>query len=166
VLVAGVTYKRDIDDVRESPALDVLGLLRSRGATVCYADPFVPRLEAREWGGDATLEGGATPAALAAVDCVVIVTDHSRFDYGAIAAHAPLVVDTRNAVTSSAPHVLRLGAPGTARPAPRTTRRPWCMQADALGVLDLARARGLRLRGLPAAAGRVGTAAGARAPRR
>jgi UDP-N-acetyl-D-glucosamine dehydrogenase len=118
VLVAGVTYKRDIDDVRESPALDVLGLLRSRGATVCYADPFVPRLEAREWGGDRALDTvELTPAALAAVDCVVIVTDHSRFDYAAIVAHAPLVVDTRNAVTSSAPHVLRLGAPGAARPA-------------------------------------------------
>jgi UDP-N-acetyl-D-glucosamine dehydrogenase len=130
VLVAGVTYKRDIDDVRESPALDVLGLLHARGARVRYADPFVPRLDAREWTGDAPLEAVAlTPAALRAADCVVIVTDHSSFDYHAIAAHAPLVVDTRNAVKTSAPHVLRLGAPGPARQPARVEGETAMVQA-------------------------------------
>jgi UDP-N-acetyl-D-glucosamine dehydrogenase len=112
VLVAGVAYKRDIDDVRESPALDVLGLLHARGADVRYADPYVPVLEGRAWAGGTRLESVTlTPATLAACDCVVIVTDHAAFDYPAIVAHADLVVDTRNAIEAPAAHVFKLGAP-------------------------------------------------------
>jgi UDP-N-acetyl-D-glucosamine dehydrogenase len=113
VLVAGVAYKRDIDDIRESPALDVMGVLHARGARVAYTDPHVPRLEARAWAGGVELAAvPLTPAALAAVDCVVILTDHSAFDYTAIVSGADLVVDTRNAVKTPAPHVYRIGAPG------------------------------------------------------
>ena len=113
--MAGIAYKRDIDDVRESPALDVLGLLHQRGAHVHYADPYVPTLEARAWPGGVTLSAvPLTPAALSGCDCVVIVTDHAAFDYDAIAAHADLVVDTRNAIKTPSAHVFRLGAPAAA----------------------------------------------------
>ena len=119
VLVAGVTYKRDIDDLRESPALDVMGLLHARGALVAYSDPHVPRLEGRQWAGGAPLASVAlTPEALADADCVAVLTDHAAFDYEAIVAHAALIVDTRNAVRSPAPHVFRIGAPAPGPGAP------------------------------------------------
>ncbi|MFN8378448.1 MAG: nucleotide sugar dehydrogenase [Anaerolineae bacterium] len=95
ILVLGVAYKRDIDDVRESPALDVIQLLEQRGAEVCYHDPYVPsvRLE-----GDTHMESTPYSAELlSAVDCVVIVTDHSVFDWQHVLDHSKLVVDTRNA---------------------------------------------------------------------
>lgn len=95
IVVLGVAYKRDIDDVRESPALDVIQLLEARGAAVCYHDPFVPsvRLE-----GDARMESTPySPELLAGADCVVIVTDHSSFDWQHVLDHSKLVVDTRNA---------------------------------------------------------------------
>jgi UDP-N-acetyl-D-glucosamine dehydrogenase len=115
VLVLGVAYKRDIDDIRESPALDVMGVLRGRGASVSYSDPHVPRLSARTWAGDRDLSSiEITPAALASFDCVVILTDHTQFDYEAIVDGADLVVDSRNAVKRHAPHVFRLGAPAPA----------------------------------------------------
>jgi UDP-N-acetyl-D-glucosamine dehydrogenase len=126
VLVAGVTYKRDIDDIRESPALDVMALLHARGARVAYTDPHVPRLEARAWAGGVDLESVAlTPAGLRGVDCVVIVTDHTTFDYEALLAHADLIVDSRNAIKRPADHVFRLGAPGPLRsPTVETTGLP------------------------------------------
>jgi len=102
--VMGVAYKRDIDDVRESPALDVMGLLVRRGATITYSDPHVPSL---------SLEGEELKAqpetAAGAADCVVIVTDHSDFDYAALLQRAPLIVDTRNALKRfSSPKIVRL----------------------------------------------------------
>jgi UDP-N-acetyl-D-glucosamine dehydrogenase len=112
VLVAGVAYKRDIDDIRESPALDVMGVLRARGADVSYADPFVPRLSARAWAGHRDLDSvPITRETLATFDCVVIVTDHRTVNHDAIADWADLVVDARNAVKRRAPHIFRLGAP-------------------------------------------------------
>ena len=112
VLIAGVAYKRDIDDMRESPALDVMGLLQARGAIVSYADPYVPSLRARDWSGPADLKAvDLVRGAIAQYDCVVIVTDHKTFDYAALVAEADLVVDTRNAIKTAHPHVFRLGAP-------------------------------------------------------
>jgi UDP-N-acetyl-D-glucosamine dehydrogenase len=112
VLVLGVSYKRDIDDVRESPALDVMAVLHDKGAEVRYHDPYVPKLPAREWRGDHDLASVAlTPAALSAADCVVIVTDHRAFDYGVITKSAKLIVDSRNAIKATHPHVFKLGAP-------------------------------------------------------
>ena len=94
VLLLGVAYKRDIDDVRESPALDILKLLREKGARVAYHDPHVARLVLD---GTRPLRSTAlTPRALRGVDCAVIVTDHSDCDYAMVAAEAPLIVDTRN----------------------------------------------------------------------
>jgi UDP-N-acetyl-D-glucosamine dehydrogenase len=116
VLIAGVAYKRDIDDIRESPALDVMGLLHERGVRLSYSDPFVPNLSGRLWPGGYDLVSqslGATT--LDAVDCVAILTDHRTVDYAALVAHAPLVIDTRNAVKAIHPHVFRLGAPTRAQ---------------------------------------------------
>jgi UDP-N-acetyl-D-glucosamine dehydrogenase len=112
VLVAGIAYKRDIDDIRESPSLDVMNLLRENGVRLSYSDPFVPRLSARAWHGGFDLESQALDAqALGAVDCVAILTDHTVVDYAALVATAPLIVDTRNAIKSIHAHVFRLGAP-------------------------------------------------------
>lgn len=93
VLVLGVSYKRDIDDVRESPALDVIELLRQRGANVRYHDPFVPRIQHNGLLMKAEEE---LNSALQLADCVLVVTDHSTYDWTAISCHARLIVDTRN----------------------------------------------------------------------
>jgi len=111
VLIAGVAYKRDIDDMRESPALDVMGLLHGKGARVSYADPFVPEVHAREWAGDYDVRAvDLTRGTIGQFDCVVVLTDHKAFDYDAIVS-ADLVVDTRNAIKGSYPNVFKLGAP-------------------------------------------------------
>jgi UDP-N-acetyl-D-glucosamine dehydrogenase len=113
ILIAGVAYKRDINDMRESPSLDVISALQQRGAVVSYVDPHVPELDASHWhGGTAmTSVGAVDPRMLADYDCVAILTDHSAFDYATIARHADLVVDTRNAIKNPPAHVFRLGAP-------------------------------------------------------
>ena len=112
ILIAGVAYKRDIDDMRESPALDVMGLLHAKGAVVSYADPFVPEVHGREWSGRFDIQAvEMTRGSLAQYDAVVILTDHKAFDYAAIVAEADIVVDTRNAIKTRHPHVFRLGAP-------------------------------------------------------
>jgi UDP-N-acetyl-D-glucosamine dehydrogenase len=112
VLIAGVAYKRDIDDMRESPALDVMGLLHGKGARVSYADPFVPEVHAREWAGDYDVRAvDLTRGTIGQFDCVVVLTDHKAFDYDAIVSEADLVVDTRNAIKGSHPNVFKLGAP-------------------------------------------------------
>jgi UDP-N-acetyl-D-glucosamine dehydrogenase len=95
VLVVGVAYKKDIDDIRESPALDVIRLLEQRGAVVSFHDPHVARLH--EDGVELT-SVPLSAETLRAADCVVIVTDHSSLDYGLIAREAKLVVDTRHAL--------------------------------------------------------------------
>jgi UDP-N-acetyl-D-glucosamine dehydrogenase len=113
ILIAGVAYKRDIDDMRESPALDVITLLQARGAVISYCDPHVPVLDEAHWPGGTALASvaGLDQVTLQDADCVAILTDHTAFDYDAIVRHAGLVVDTRNAVKHGAPHVFRLGAP-------------------------------------------------------
>jgi UDP-N-acetyl-D-glucosamine dehydrogenase len=113
VLVLGIAYKRDIDDIRESPALDVMAVLAQKGAHISYHDPFAPRLAARDWPGAVDLSSvPLTDAALTDADCVVIITDHKTFDYSRILKQARLIVDTRNAIKPAAPHVFKLGAPG------------------------------------------------------
>ena len=95
ILVLGVTYKADVNDIRESPALEIIEHLMKQGAHVSYADPFTPQLAVE---GHKLTAVEATPDILAAADCVLILTSHSSFDYAAIAERAPLVVDTRNAM--------------------------------------------------------------------
>lgn len=96
ILVLGVAYKRDVGDVRESPALDVIHLLNERGGEVSYHDPFVPTVRLD---GVSLSSVELTAEALAAADCVVIVTDHRAFDWAWVADNARLIVDTRNALT-------------------------------------------------------------------
>ena len=112
ILMLGVAYKKNIDDIRESPALDVMHVLHERGAHVSYSDPFVPALRDRDWAGGHELTSvSLTAERLARFDCVVVLTDHTAFDYAAVAQHARLVVDTRNAMGAGAgAHVFRLGA--------------------------------------------------------
>jgi UDP-N-acetyl-D-glucosamine dehydrogenase len=97
ILVLGVAYKRDIDDIRESPALDIIRLLEGQGARVSYTDPHVPAFteDGREF-----RSVPLNPETVAAADCIMIVTDHSAVDYRMIRRHAKLVVDTRNAMPS------------------------------------------------------------------
>jgi UDP-N-acetyl-D-glucosamine dehydrogenase len=98
VCVLGVAYKRDVDDPRESPSFELMDLLRAGGAVLSYSDPHVPRLPAMRHHHVPDLVSQAlTPDFLAALDCVLIATDHSAFDYAAIVRYAPLIVDTRNA---------------------------------------------------------------------
>ena len=102
VLVLGVAYKRDIDDVRESPALSIIDRLRSKGCEVRYHDPFVREIRF----DDAHTDSGGQPMSsvqlndeeIQSSDCVLIVTNHSQIDYRRIIALAPLIVDTRNAL--------------------------------------------------------------------
>src|ERR1022692_4025548 len=91
--VMGVAYKRDIDDMRESPALDVMMLLQRRGGVITYSDPYVPRLHLEEVDLQSLPESAAADA-----DCVVIVTDHAAFDYPGLVERSLLIVDTRNAL--------------------------------------------------------------------
>ena len=93
VLVLGIAYKADIDDVRESPSLDIIETLANDGAKVEYSDPFVPALV---HGGRRYVSRPLTPATLRNADCVVIATAHKIFDYRLVARHARTVVDCRN----------------------------------------------------------------------
>jgi UDP-N-acetyl-D-glucosamine dehydrogenase len=99
ILLLGVAYKADVSDTRESPALDILGLLRKRGADVMYADPYVPALELLGERYTAyPLEQG-----VAHFDCVVIITQHREFDYAKVLEQASLVFDARNATAGLTP---------------------------------------------------------------
>lgn len=108
VLVLGAAYKPDIDDLRESPALDVIGLLHQKGAQVSYHDPYIPSLN------HDGMDYHSVPDLMEAVrqsDCVVIITHHSSYNYVAILEQAALIVDTRNALGKlgkESPKVVRL----------------------------------------------------------
>ncbi len=108
VLVVGVTYKPDIDDLRESPALDVIGLLLQKGAKVLYHDPYISTLSHDDWElySVSNLLAEAKEA-----DCVVIITNHASYDYPALLESANIIVDTRNALGALGkghPRVVRL----------------------------------------------------------
>ena len=105
VHVLGIAYKKDIDDVRESPALDIIHLLRERGAKVTFSDPFVPtvRIDHEEFLAEEPL------AAAARADCVVVITNHTDFPYTQVLERASLIVDTRNAFKGhKSPKIVRL----------------------------------------------------------
>ncbi|HEY6205552.1 MAG TPA: nucleotide sugar dehydrogenase [Chthoniobacterales bacterium] len=97
VVGLGVAYKRDTTDIRESPAIEVLKGLVEKGAIVQYSDPYVPSIE---FNGKVLESVALKPALLRAADCVVLLTDHSAFDYQMIANHGQVIVDTRNALKS------------------------------------------------------------------
>ena len=102
----GVAYKRDVNDTRESPALDVLELLVKRGAQLSYSDPFVPELRHN---GHVLTSVDVASALKQPLDCGIICTDHTGFDYDAIIGSGMLLVDTRNALKDrQAPTIFRL----------------------------------------------------------
>lgn len=134
VLLLGVAYKKDIDDLRESPALEVFRLLQDKGANVRYHDPYCPVIEDD---GHTPLQGlplkseHLTAELLEASDCVLILTDHSSVDYKFVAEHAGLIVDTRGVTR---------GIQGSARVASLSQRldgdeRPWPVRAPVMGVI-------------------------------
>ena len=88
ILIAGVAYKRDVGDMRESPALDIMTMLRQRGAEISYIDPYVPRLDPDHGGFDLVSIDRLDAATLRSFDAVAILTDHTVFDYGAIIEHS------------------------------------------------------------------------------
>lgn len=106
VLILGVAYKKDIDDLRESPALTIIELLRKEGVTVSYNDPYIPTIGR---GRKYALNMTSTPLQnLRDYDCVVIVTDHSDYDYARIVREARILIDTRNATRGiSSPNIVR-----------------------------------------------------------
>jgi UDP-N-acetyl-D-glucosamine dehydrogenase len=108
VLVLGIAYKPDVDDMRESPAVDVIGLLHQKGAEVLYYDPYVPVLKEEDYVLESVTD---LMGAVQAVEVVVIITNHTVFDYTEILERASLIVDTRNALGTAGrdhPKVVRL----------------------------------------------------------
>jgi UDP-N-acetyl-D-glucosamine dehydrogenase len=103
ILVVGLAYKKNVDDMRESPALTLIELLEGQGAAVSYHDPFIARIKpSREHGALADRRSvPLTPKRIAAADAVLVVTDHDGIDYAQVARHARLVVDTRNALAKA-----------------------------------------------------------------
>jgi UDP-N-acetyl-D-glucosamine dehydrogenase len=98
ICLAGVAYKKDVDDPRESPSFELMELLLNRGADLTYSDPHVPQLPSmRHFDLPAMESHELTPAYLSSLDAVLIATDHTAFDYDLMVKHAPLVIDTRNA---------------------------------------------------------------------
>jgi UDP-N-acetyl-D-glucosamine dehydrogenase len=107
ILIMGVAYKRDIDDVRESPALDIIRLLQARGAEVDYSDPWVPTVSEGLEAELTSVVGG--PEICADYDCVVVTTDHTDIDWPAVVDASSLLVDTRNvAAGRDDDHIVRL----------------------------------------------------------
>jgi UDP-N-acetyl-D-glucosamine dehydrogenase len=98
ILILGAAYKPNVSDTRESPALDVIGLLRKKGARVSYYDPFVPSIEHEGWGMGSVED---VYSEVEKSDCVVIITDHDSIDYQAVVEAAKLIFDTRDAVRSA-----------------------------------------------------------------
>jgi UDP-N-acetyl-D-glucosamine dehydrogenase len=110
VLILGVAYKKNVSDCRESPALDIMRMLKDKGAILSYNDPLVPSLRLN---GNGMKSIEVSPATIASQDCIVILTDHSVYDFRKIIASARLVIDTRNA-TKDLPEfkgkIMKLGA--------------------------------------------------------
>lgn len=108
ILVLGAAYKPDVDDLRESPALDVIGLLKQKGAQVFYHDPYIPQIQHDSWELESVPD---MMEAVSASDCLVIITNHSSYEYPTILGAASLIVDTRNALGDlgkNNPKVVRL----------------------------------------------------------
>ncbi|HEX7966561.1 MAG TPA: nucleotide sugar dehydrogenase [Gammaproteobacteria bacterium] len=107
VLVLGIAYKKNVDDTRESPAVEIMELLRERGAEVAYSDPFVPKFpKMREHRFDLA-SVALDEKSLEGFDCVLLATDHDGFDYGLIGRHAQLLVDTRGRYRTPASNIVK-----------------------------------------------------------
>ena len=107
ILVLGIAYKKNVDDMRESPAVDLMELLRERGAVISYSDPHVPVFpKMREHAFD-LISVPITVEVLASIDCVLLATNHDAFDYALIQKHAKLIVDTRGVYLDPKPNVVK-----------------------------------------------------------
>lgn len=107
ILILGMAYKKNIDDIRESPALDLFSLLLDKGAQVFYHDPLVPSLKL----GESIVNSvEISPQTLKSYDCVVLITDHTCFDYSMLAESSNLIVDTRNGFKEPHKNIVKLGA--------------------------------------------------------
>lgn len=107
VLVLGLAYKKNVDDMRESPSVELMEILRDHGAELTYADPHVPEFpKMREHHFDLSTMP-LTPETLAAQDAVVLATDHAAFDYELIKAHAPLIIDSRGVYRAPMDHIIK-----------------------------------------------------------
>ncbi|MCF8012718.1 MAG: UDP-N-acetyl-D-glucosamine dehydrogenase, partial [Clostridiales bacterium] len=95
ILVLGVAYKKNVDDMRESPSVHIMGMLQCKGAEVEYSDPYVPVFPRLRKFAFNLESRSLTPDAIRSCDCLLLATDHDEFDYDMIAEHARLVVDTR-----------------------------------------------------------------------
>lgn len=108
ILVLGIAYKKNVDDMRESPSVALMERLQDMGATVAYSDPHVPIFpRLRDHTHFDLRSAELTPETLASFDCVLIATDHDRFDYDVIKRHAKLIVDTRGQYLQPAPHIVK-----------------------------------------------------------
>ena len=100
--ILGVAYKRDVDDPRESPAFKLMEILSQKGAVLSYNDPYIPQLPSmRHYQVPELTSQNLTPEYLASQDCILIVTDHSSYDFSFITQHAALIIDTRNATKNA-----------------------------------------------------------------
>jgi UDP-N-acetyl-D-glucosamine dehydrogenase len=107
VLVLGIAYKKNVDDTRESPSVEIMELLRDRGAEVAYSDPFVPKFPKMR---EHRFELDSTPLTaetLAGFDCVLLITNHDAFDYDLVREHAKLLVDTRGVYRRVQAHIIK-----------------------------------------------------------
>jgi UDP-N-acetyl-D-glucosamine dehydrogenase len=107
ILVLGIAYKKNVDDVRESPAAAIMELLRDRGAILNYSDPHVPRFPPMREHQFDLVSVNLSADILMKQDCVVLVTDHDRFDFETILASSPLIVDTRGRYLTNRPNVVK-----------------------------------------------------------
>jgi UDP-N-acetyl-D-glucosamine dehydrogenase len=107
ILVLGIAYKKNVDDMRESPSVEIMELIRASGAEVSYSDPHVPVFpKMREHEFDLS-SVSLSPEILAEYDAVVLTTDHAKFDYEMISAHAPLIVDSRGVYRDAADNIVK-----------------------------------------------------------
>lgn len=107
VLVLGIAYKKNVDDMRESPSVEIMELIQAKGGIVAYSDPHVPSFpRMREHHFELSSEP-LTAANLASFDAVVLATDHDRFDYEFIKTHARLIVDTRGKYRAPQSHIVK-----------------------------------------------------------
>jgi UDP-N-acetyl-D-glucosamine dehydrogenase len=108
VLILGIAYKKNVDDMRESPAVELMDLLQKRGAEVDYSDPWVPTYLPRRGTTSGTLASvELTPQRVAAYDCVLLATNHDLFDYAMLKANARLIVDTRGVYLDQGENIVK-----------------------------------------------------------
>jgi UDP-N-acetyl-D-glucosamine dehydrogenase len=107
ILILGVAYKKNVDDMRESPSVELMEILREKGAIIDYADPHVPVFPKMRGHRFELASVALTPESIAGYDLVLLATDHSVFDYKMIKEYARLIVDTRGVYQESAEHIVR-----------------------------------------------------------